>query len=78
MVSLGRLVQRGRTALRVVILAAVIIGFIIHKQANWQNVLWCVGISLVLWVVVDILAAAADGRPAGPAVEAEAPVPVDA
>ena len=57
---------------------AVIIAFIVHKQANWQNVLWCVGISLVLWVVVDILAAAAGGRPAPPAVEAEAPVPVDA
>ena len=70
--------SRGRTVLRVVILAGVIIGFIIHKQANWQNVLWCVGIALVLWVVVDILAAAAGGRPAGPAVEAEAPVPVDA
>jgi len=78
MIAVGRLVARGRTALRVVILAAVIIGFIIHKQANWQNVLWCVGIVLVLWLIVDILAAAAGGRPAGPAVEAEVPVPVDA
>jgi hypothetical protein len=78
MIAFGRLVARGRTALRVVILAAVIIGFIIHKQANWQNVMWCVGIVLVLWVIVDILAAAAGGRPAGSAVEAEVPAPVDA
>ena len=36
-----------------------IIVFIVNGHATWQNVLWAVGIALVLWIVVDILAAAA-------------------
>ncbi len=59
MAALGRAVTRSRTALRAIVLATIIVVFILQGTATWQNVLWAVVIGAVLWIVVDVLAAAA-------------------
>ncbi len=78
MVRVGRVVTQGRMAIRGVVIALVLIGFLVNGHATWQNVLWCLGIVVVVWLVVDILAAAAGGQPKDALDETEAPVPVDA
>ncbi len=58
MQRLGRVVAKGRMALRTAVLVIVIVVFILGGHATWQNVVWSVSAAAVAWLLIDILAAA--------------------
>ena len=66
MQTFGELVTRGRNWIRGTVIVLVILGFMIRAHATWELVARGFVIVIVLWLVVDVLAAASPADP-GPA-----------
>ncbi len=80
MQTFGELVTRGRNWIRGAVIVLVILGFMIRAHATWELVARGFVIVIVLWLVVDVLAAASQPTQAPPedGEAAEDLVPVDA
>jgi hypothetical protein len=80
MQAFGELVTRGRNWIRGAVILLVILGFLIRAHATWELVARGFLIVIVLWLVVDVLAAASQPTQAPPedGEAAEDLVPVDA
>ncbi len=83
--TFGHWCRGARPALRGVLLAVVIVGFLLYGEANWKTVLISVVLAGLSWLLIDVLAAAAvhadlggsdEGPGEPPPTDSDAPEPV--